>query len=412
MANIHRLSERQIRAAQPGPLLADGANLFLQVTLGAHGINKSWVFKYELDGERHELGLGSLASRSLREARGKARELRQLILDGGDPLEARREAKRERLKAKAAQRKAVTFKECAEMCIRVRSSKWRSAVHGQQWETTLKDYAYPTLGNLAVADIDTGHVQRALEPIWTRIPTTARRLRGRIETVLTYATAAKFRSGDNPAGWGILQHLLGGKTASEHLAALPIVEAPALFRELQERKPMPCRALAFTILTAARSGEVLGATWDEIDLRAGVWVVPAARMKGGREHRVPLSDPAVALLNDLPRHGAFVFADRSGKMLNNKVLRTALQRLRPGITVHGCRSTFSDWAHERTTFSNHVIELSLAHSVGNAVEQAYRRGDMFEKRRKLMQAWGAFLTKIIPVSATVTPIRKVSTEAS
>jgi integrase len=294
------------------------------------------------------------------------------------------------------------------MYLRVHSSRWKNAKHAAQWETTLKTYAFPVLGDLAVADIEVGHVQGMLEPIWQKIPTTAQRLRGRVETILTYSTAAKFRSGDNPASWNVLQHLLGrGKEAARHHPALPFVEAPAFFCELQDRESASCRALQFVILAAARTGEVLGATWDEIDLRAKVWTVPATRMKSGKPHRVPLSDPAVALLNALPRHDTLVFPGRNGTPFNDKALREALSAMRPGsgITVHGFRSSFSDWAHERSAFSNHVIELSLAHSIGNAVEKAYRRGDLFEKRRQLMAAWGVFLTKPLPAIAAVTPIR-------
>jgi integrase len=405
IADIHRLREKQVLNAKPDQgrrsiLLADGANLYLQATVGRDGsVNRSWVFRYEFDGERHDLGLGPLHTIGLADARERARQYRQQIIAGVDPLSARREVERERLRAKAARAKAVTFKECSEAYLKVHANKWRNARHAAQWDTTLKVYAFPILGDLAVADIDTGHVQRTLEPIWQRIPETARRLRGRIEAILTYATAAKFRTGHNPASWDILQHLLGGKKKVAHLPALPFVEAPAFFAELRNKDSATCRALQFTILTAARTAEALGAQWIEIDLQAKIWLIPPERMKAHREHRVPLSAGAAALLKTLPRRGPFAFhaPGRYGKPLDDKAMLDVLYRMRPGITVHGFRSTFRDWAAERTNFPREVVEMALAHVVGNKVEAAYRRGDLFEKRRRLMEAWAGFLSK--PVEA-------------
>jgi integrase len=419
LRTIGRLTQKQVVNAKPpdgrpAALLADGGNLYLQCTLGADGsTRRSWVFRFEIDGKRHELGGGATHTRGLREARDWARNLRRQILDGLDPLEARRAAVRERL---AQQAKTVTFRECAEMYLKVHSDKWRNARHRAQWAATLKDYAFPVLGDLAVADIDVAHVQRALEPHWARIPETARRTRGRIQLVLDFATAAKYRHGDNPASWDVLQHLLGGKKIVAHHAALAFTEAPAFFAKLQENESVAAQALRFLILTATRTGEVLGATWAEIDLQAKVWTVPVARMKAGREHRVPLTEGAVALLQALPRHGdSHVFSGpgRHGKQLNDKAMLALLYELLPGVTVHGFRSTFMDWAHERTAYPKVVIDMVLAHTVGDKVEAAYRRGDLFEKRRQLMSAWDRFLTKPLPAGATVTPIhRKASAEAS
>ena len=420
MANVHRLREMQVRNALPKPgrdsiLLADGANLYLEATLRNGSINRSWIFRYELDGERHDMGLGPLHTIGLAEARERARQLRQQILTGIDPLTAKREIKRERLRIKAEQAKAITFRECCEQYLRLHSGDWKSAKHGAEWSTTLRSYAFPVLADLAVADIDTGHVQRVLEPIWQRIPETARRVRGRIQAVLTYATAAKFRSGDNPASWDILQHLLGGKKTTTHHAALAFGAVPAFFAELRGRDSATSRALQFTILTAARTGEVLGAKWDEIDLEAKCWTAPAQRMKSGREHRVPLGGNALALLESLPRHSAdghvFHASGRHDRPLDPKAMRELLRAMRPAATVHGFRSAFSDWAHERSAHSNYVIELSLAHSIGSKVEQSYRRGDLFEKRRRLMEDWNRFLTTPLPASATVTPLRKVAADA-
>ena len=322
-------------------------------------------------------------------------------------------AKRERLAQRAAQAKAVTFKECAEMYLKVHSDTWRNARHRAQWVATLSTYIYPVLGGFAVADIDVGHVQRALEPIWQRIPETARRTRGRVEMILSYATAAKFRSGDNPASWDVLQHLLGGKKQVAHHPALPFIEAPNFFSELQSKDSVTCKALQFIILTAARTGEVLGAKWDEIDLPARMWTVPAARTKSAREHCVPLSDSAVAILKGLPRHGAYVFhaPGRHGKPLHDKAMLDVVYQMRPGTSVHGLRSMFRDWCAERTNYPNHVVEMALAHSIGSAVEKAYRRGDLFEKRRRLMEDWNRFLTTPIPAGTAVIPLRKVAADA-
>jgi integrase len=404
MAAIHRLREKQVRNAKPDQgrrsiLLPDGANLYLQATLGRDGsINRSWVFRYELDGERHDLGLGPLHTIGLADARAEAKRLRQQIIAGIDPLSARRDGERERLRAKAASAKPVTFRECGEMYLRVHSDKWRNARHRAQWAATLQSYVYPALGDLAVADIEVGHVQRALEPIWQRIPETARRVRGRIELVLTYATAAKFRSGDNPASWDILQHLLGGKKIVMHHSALPFIEAPAFFAELRDKDSATCKALQFTILTAARTGEVLGAQWAEIDLQAKVWTVPAPRMKSGHEHRVPLSSGAMALLKSLPRREGcpYVFTADHRKPLHDKAMLDVVYQMRPGTSVHGFRSTFRDWCSERTNFPREVCEMALAHAVGDKVEAAYRRGDLFEKRRRLMAEWQKYLAKPIP----------------
>jgi integrase len=420
---IGRLTHKQIINAKPpegrpAVLLADGGNLLLQCTRAGDGsVRRSWVFRYEMDGKRHELGLGPLHSRSLGEARDRARSLRQQMLDGIDPLDARRAAKRERLAQRAAQAKAVTFRECGEMYLKVHSDKWRNARHRAQWAATLSSYAYPVLGDLAVADIEVGHVQRALEPIWQRIPETARRTRGRIELVLAYATAAKFRDGPNAASWDVLRHLLGGRKVVEHHSAMAFAEVPAFVAELRDKDSATCRALQFTILTAARTGEVLGAQWAEIDLKAKVWTVPATRMKSGREHRVPLNDSAVAILKALPRHGTYVFhaPGRHGKPLHDKAMLDVVYQMRPGTSVHGLRSSFRDWSAERTAFPREVCEMALAHTVGDKVEAAYRRGDLFEKRQQLMAAWDKFLANppVEKMGANITPIRrKVSAEAS
>jgi integrase len=405
MAEIHRLRERQARNAKPLPgrrsiLISDGACLYLQATVGSDGtVSRSWVFRYERFGERHDLGLGPLHTRGLHEARAEAKRLRQQILDGIDPLSARREGEREQRKAKAERAKAMTFRQCAKAYYKVHADKWKNARHRAQWWASLESHIFPAIGNLAVADVATEHVRRALEPIWQRIPETAGRVRGRIESVLQYATAAKLRSGDNPAAWGMVKHLLGTKrTVDAHHAALPFADVPPFFAELRQRPDSATRAaLLFTILTAARTGEVLGAQWAEIDLQGRTWVVPPTRMKSGREHRVPLGDGAVAILKALPRTGGFVFhAPGRNKKLEDRAMREVLNRMRPGATVHGFRSSFRDWCAERTAFPREVCEMALAHAVGDKVEAAYRRGDLFEKRRQLMAAWDTYLSKPIP----------------
>jgi integrase len=408
---VGRLNARQVATAKPqgdrdAVLLPDGGNLYLQITRTKTGENRSWVFRYELDGRRHDLGLGPLRDFGLAEARDRARALRQQLHHGIDPLDAKREQKRERLAKQAAQAKAITFRKCAEDCIAAHADAWTNAKHSRQWQTTLEQYAYPVIGDLAVSDIDTAHIVKTLEPIWRRIPETASRLRARIEKVLGWATVRGYRSGDNPARWrGHLAELLPARRKIrqvKHLPALPYAEMPAFMGELRSHEGATARALEFTALTATRTGDVLGARWDEIDLKAKTWTIPAARMKSRREHRVPLADRAVAILKALPRHGAHVFAGADGHALGERAMLRLMDSLRPEYVPHGLRSTFRDWAAETTAYPNHVVEMALAHSVGNAVEKAYRRGDLFEKRRKLMQTWSDYCARPAPTGATVT----------
>jgi integrase len=414
---VGRLTSKQVRHAKPKRgrdwgLLADGGNLYLQVTTGKDGaVSRSWVFRYEQDFARHELGLGPTYSVSLAEAREKARSLRRQLLDGVDPLEAKRAIERERLARKAEQAKAVTFRQCAEMYLAARSDGWKNAKHRQQWRSRLETYAFPVIGDLAVADIDTPHVVKAIEPIWKKIPETASRLRGRIESVLGFATVSGFRAGDNPARWrGHLAEVLPAKgkvRKVEHFAALPYAALPALMAELRGRDSISARALEFTVLTAARTGEVIGATWAEVDLKAKTWTVPAGRMKGGRKHVVPLPDRAVEILTSLPHRGGYVFPGaRKGKSLSNMAMLELVRGMRPGTTVHGLRSAFRDWAAERTNYANHVVEMAIAHAVGDKVEGAYRRGDLFEKRRRLMAEWDRYCARPTPTGATVTSLAR------
>lgn len=390
-------------AGKTSALLGDGGNLYLQITAAVDGgVNKSWTFRYERDGKRRELGLGPLHTFSLGEARDRARELRQQIKLGADPYETRQNEKRLAQARLAETQAQITFADCARRYIEAHRKAWSNPKHVAQWGSTLETYAFPVLGKLAVADIDTAHIVKVLEPIWLEKPETASRTRGRIEKVLGWATVRGFRSGDNPARWrGHLQELFPAKGRVRevtHHSALPFADVPAFVAELRSRDSLSARALEFTILTAARTGETIGTTWDEINLSERIWVIPGSRMKAGKEHKVPLNDRAVAILQALPRDGERVFP------LSNMAMLQLLRGLRPGLTVHGFRSAFMDWAHERTSFPKVAIDMALAHTVGDKVEAAYRRGDLYEKRRALMAAWETWCSRPAPSGATVTPI--------
>ena len=402
MARTGKLSAVQVAKAKGPGVLHDGGGLYIRVSGTGR---KSWVFRFQLDRKRRDMGLGAYPDISLAEARGKATEHRKLRHDGIDPLEAKKAQQQ-------AQRLSVargrTFREMAEEFISRNEAGWRNAKHRQQWRNTLATYVYPVLGELPVAAIDTGLVVQVLDPIWTEKPETAGRVRGRIEAVLDAATVRGLRQGPNPAQWkGNLAHILPARARVRkvaHHAALPFDDIPAFFAALRERQGMAARALEFAIFTAARTAEVLGATWGEVDLDAKVWTVPAKRMKAGREHRVPLSGAALALLENLRplaliRNGeldqaAPVFPGlRRALPMSNMTMLMVLRRMkRDDLTAHGFRSTFSDWAAERTAYPREVVEMALAHAVESKVEAAYRRGDLFEKRRRLMDAWANFCT--------------------
>jgi integrase len=377
----------------------DGLGLRLEIRSAN---SASWVSRYELNGVERWMGLGPVAAFSLAEARDRNRKLvRQKLADGIDPLAERQEAK---AAARAAAAKLVTFREAAESYIAGNASKWRNAAHARQWPATLETYVYPAIGALSVSAIDVPLVLKVLEqhisiePIgsfWATRTETASRVRGRIEAVLDWATARGLRSGDNPAAWKTIGKVLPVRPAQvEPHPALPYAELPAFMIELAKREGVTARALEFTILTAARSGEVLGAHWSEIDFAKKVWTVPAARMKAKREHRVPLSAAALDLLSRLPREPGndFVFIGaKSGHGLSHTTMnRDALAGLRHGLTVHGFRSSFRDWADERTAFSHDVCEAALAHAVGTDVERRYKRTTLFDRRRQLMDAWATF----------------------
>ena len=393
MARANKLTQMQVaRLKEPG-LHGDGAGLWLKVT--DHG-SKSWILRYTFQGREKWTGLGSYPVVTLADAREKALMLKRQILQGTDPVQERREAMAQ---AAAESAKSVDFDWCATQYIAAHKAGWKNPKHADQWANTIKTYASPVMGKLPVDKVDTPHVMKVLEPIWATKAETASRLRGRMEAILDWATVRKYRTGENPARWkGHLDTLLParGKVARvQHFAALPWKEVGDFMKDLSEQPGIGALALQFTILTAARSGEVRGMTWDEVDLEDGLWVIPAERMKAGREHRIPLSPPATALLKELKpfrKDGEKVVfpSIRDRKPLSDMTLTAVLRRMgRKNLTVHGFRSTFRDWAAEATDFPAEMAEMALAHTVSNKVEAAYRRGDMFDKRLKMMNDWAA-----------------------
>lgn len=378
------------------------------------GASRAWVLRLvvgertDANGKsvvhRRDIGLGSYPEVSLAEAREKAREHRKLVRDGIDPIEERKAAK---ARAKVEEAKGKTFEQCATAYIDANRAGWKNEKHIQQWENTLATYVFPKIGQLPVASIDTGMVLSVLQqkvtaaggtaPLWQGKTETASRLRGRLESILDWAAFRGYREGENPARWkGHLEHELPARNKVQkvaHHAALPYSELGAFMAELRQRQGVAVRALEFAILTAARSGEVRGATWSEIDLHSRIWTVPANRMKAGKEHRVPLSKEAVRLLKALPRiEGSnCVFPAPRGGQLSDMALTAVLRRMGRGdLTQHGFRSTFRDWAGETTSYPREVCEHALAHKLADGVEAAYQRGDLLEKRAHLMADWASY----------------------
>ena len=396
------------RIVEPGLHAVGGvAGLHLQV-LPSGG--KSWLLRIVIGGKRREVGLGGFPDVPLALAREKAREVRETVQQGRDPIAERAAAR----SALAAQRGAeITFDECAEKFIAAKSAEWRSAKHAAQWTATLTTYASPVLGTMQVRDIELAHIVKVLEKddFWTAKTETASRVRGRIESVLDWATVRGYRKGENPARWkGHLDKVLPApkKVAKvEHHAALPVDAIGAFMRDLRQREGIAARALEVLILTAARSGELRGMTWAEVNLDDAVWIVPAARMKAKREHRVPLSVRVIEVLRGLPVvAGGLVFPGmREGSPLSDMTLTAVLRRMGRGdLTAHGFRSTFRDWAAERTNYPRDVAEMALAHTIGDKVEAAYRRGDLFDKRSRMMEDW-ARLCDTVQMAGEVLPIR-------
>lgn len=358
--------------------------------------SRAWVLRVMVGDKRREYGLGSFPTVTLASARERARSMLDQLFVGVDPAETKKQAK----SALAAQRaKAVTFKTLAEQYIAQHEASWRNAKHAAQWTSTLTQYAFPVCGHMLAVDIDTATVLRVLEPIWLDKTETASRLRGRIEAVLDYSIAKGLRQGPNPARWkGNLALTLPAKrkvSPVEHFPAILVQDMPKFFKSLQEREGTAARALEFLILTAARSGEVRGAQWAEIDLTKKIWTVPAQRMKAKREHRVPLSAQATKILKSLPSQeaGGLLFPGSKLKAkLSDMSLTAVMRRMQVSAVPHGMRASFRNWTAEETAYPNEVAEMALAHAVGNAVEAAYRRGDLLEKRRLMMQDWAKFLS--------------------
>jgi integrase len=408
---LNRLSDRKARTAPIG-MHADGGGLYLRVAVGSGGLlNRYWIFRYSDRTTRkdRQLGLGPLDTVSLAAARTMARECREQLLRGQDPVEQRRV---QRASQTVAQVKAMTFMECANAYISAHAAGWRDSE--PQWTSSLANHVHPVIGILPVAEIDTGLVLKVLEPIWTAKPETAGRLRSRIELVLDWARVRGYRTGENPARWkGHLDHLLPAKSkirAVRHYSAIPYTELPAFMAELRGRDGAAELALEFMILTAARSGMARGAAWSEFDLTTGVWTVPGNRMKGGKEHRVPLSKRAMEILTAARKHSGadLVFPGSDGQMLHRNDLLAVLRRMgRTGATPHGFRSAFKTWATEQTNYQTEAIEIGLAHSVGDKVEQAYMRGELMERRRRLMETWAEFCSSPTAERGTVVQLAKM-----
>jgi integrase len=389
---LHRLSPLTVKTARPGRL-CDGAGLYLYVSLNPKtgDLRKSWVYRFQSNGRARTMGLGSVNDLSLQEARERAAAARKLHKDGQDPIEARKAA---RTAKRLEPAKAMTFDQCAEAYI-ADSAGWRSVRHTVQWTETLKTYASPLIGSMPIAQIDASLVIKALQPIWTSKPITASRVRQRVQSVLDWATARGFRQGDNPAKWqGHLENLLpplSNIRKVKHLATLPHAEVAAFLADLRKRPDLAARALEFTILTAARSREVLGARWSEIDFDQRCWTVPAERTKAHREHRVPLSTRALEILKGVPRTGDKIF-----KLTHSEMW----ELVHSNLTVHGFRSTFRDWCAEQTNFPREIAEAALGHVVGDETERAWQ-DDALETRRRLMDAWSRSCMK--PVAEGLSP---------
>lgn len=393
----NRLTAAQVTKTKKAGFYPDGGGLYLQVVIGTDGDpRKSWVFRFRSPaGRMRDMGFGSAGVIELAKARIRADAARALVADGVDPIEHR---KAEQLRLATEASTSVTFKQAAERFLEAHKHTWVNAKHVQQWENSLENYVYPVFGPVAVRDVNVDLVLRVIEPIWKTKTETASRLRSRIERVLDWATARGLRDGDNPARWrGRLENVLPARNQAQrvrHHPALPFSEMPQFMSELRQRQGFGALALQFAILTAARTSEVRGATWGEIDLDKKIWSVPAERMKAKRPHRVPLPDDAIELLRPLKLDRSasdLIFPGLNhGLPLSDMTLLATLKQMRPKITVHGFRSAFRDWAAETTDFPREVAEAALAHSVGDKVEAAYRRGDLFEKRRQLMTAWATY----------------------
>lgn len=391
---LNKLTALQVMKLKTAGRHSDGGGLYLAIDDTGR---RRWMFMYVRSGKRVELGLGSGRDLPLATARAEAATLRTMLAEGIDP------------KAERAKLKGIpTFGACADAYIEAMSPSWRNPKHIAQWRMTLTKYAEP-IRHRPVDEVSTPEILAVLQPLWSRTPETAERLRGRIENVLNAAKAKGHRTGENPATWrGHLDQLLPKRQrlSRGHHAAMPYAQVPAFMTDLQSRSAVAARALEFTLLTAARSGEVLGANWREIDFDKRIWTIPAHRMKAGREHRVPLSERATAVLGIMAELGVqgYIFPGPKPKTpLSSMAMAMLLRRMQTGVTVHGFRSSFRDWASETTGFSHETCEMALAHTITNKAEAAYRRGDLFDKRQTLMEAWAAYCAsedsaKVVPIS--------------
>lgn len=411
------LTALKVKNAEPGRH-ADGDGLYLLVKeTGA----RSWMFRYMIKGRARDLGLSRCpealallkqtggSDLTLAQARDVAAIYRLKVKAGIDPLSEREEARLQAAaEAQAARASQVTFRSVAEAFLAGKEGSWRNSKHRQQWHNTLATYVYPVLGDMVVGDVKTPDVLSVVEPIWSDKPETANRVRGRIEAILDAARVRGYRSGDNPARWrGHLAQILPARTqlSRGHHRALPYAELPSFMESLRNSSAMAALALEFTILTAARSGEVLGAKWQEIDFDRAVWTVPAVRMKAGREHRVPLSDRAVQILKHVQKMGSeWVFPGSRGSHLSSMTMAMFVRRMGVDATVHGFRSAFRDWAAETTACPHDVCEAALAHTLGDKTVAAYFRTDLFDRRRKLMDDWARYCSPVD--SAGVIPLRQ------
>jgi len=413
--SIHKLTALAVaKANKPGIRLSDGGNLYLRIS--TRGV-KSWCFMYSIGGmagnrgRQREIGLGPLHTVSLADAREKALLLRKSLIDGIDPMQVR-------LTQRLEKSRAITFDEATKTYIDIHRADWKNPKHIEQWTNSLATYASPIMGRFSCSEIDTELVLKCLTPIWEAKTETATRVRGRIEKILDWATSRKYRSGENPARWkGHLEHSLASPrklSPTEHHAALPYREVGSFMAMLEKATAPATKMLAFAILTAARSGEVRGAPWAEIDLKKKVWTIPAERMKMEREHRVPLSSAAIAILEKIiSQRGEIKPTDyifpgpNDGKPYSDAAMTATLRKLgRSDLTQHGFRSTFRDWAAECTNYPRDVAEMALAHAIGDKVEAAYRRGDLFDKRTRMMEDWAKYCAKVPAEGDNVIPIQQ------
>ena len=380
------------RLKEPGLWAVGGvAGLYLHVN--ARGA-RSWILRVVVGDKRRDMGLGGYPDIGVADARQKAREARLKIEQGVDPILLRKQAKSELMALQATDK---TFEQAAGEYIKIHADSWSNDKHRKQWESTLAAYAFPVVGKLSLRHIRQEHILKILEPIWTTKTETATRVRGRMESILDWAKVKGLRSGENPAAWkGHLDHMLPAPTRLkkiEHLTAVPVREMPGFMVKLRQAAGIAAQALEFLILTAARSGEVRGITWEEVSLDDALWIVPAERMKMKREHRVPLSDRAVAILKSQPRidENPLVFPAPRGSQMSDATMSAVLKRMGVHATVHGFRSSFRDWCGDYTNYPRDLAEQCLAHGADDPVEAAYRRGDALERRREIMNEWSKFV---------------------